>query len=132
MVQKSKGGRKHKSVKKGKVMKQQIPYHRKTNYKVNKREYVECNICYNMVTKRSDNQTICGNSIHTICASCKMKSNDNVCPMCRSHMLSQPRYQAFYLKVYSKGTSMGKKLTYQDELDVFYEDELNRPRHLTK
>ena len=54
MVQKSKGGHKCRSVKKGKVLKGQCNYHRKDNYKNKKKdEMTECNICYEQVVKTS-------------------------------------------------------------------------------
>lgn len=133
MVQKSKGGKKSRSVKKGRAMKDECQYHRKENYK--KRHIVkeECNICYESVPASVDNSVICGKVTHTVCSSCKSKIDDAQCPMCRSHKIVMGKDMLHALKVMSKGGRFGKDTTYQDRLDVLYMDKLwSRKRHLTK
>ena len=141
MVQKSKGGHKSQSVKKGKVLKGMRNYLRKDNYKKKKKdEMVECNICYESVTKSTDNSVLCGNVVHPICGNCKLNIEDKKCPMCRSHTIKTPTDVVHPLKIISKSARLGKKLTYQDSIDVIYSSETgeyinefcNRPRHLTK
>ena len=56
MVQKSKGGKKCRSVKSGKNKKLEMKHHRKFNYKKKKiKEKEECVICYEEVEKKNDN-----------------------------------------------------------------------------
>ena len=136
MVQKSKGGKKWRSVKSGKNKKLEMKHHRKFNYKKNKiKEKEECVICYEEVEKKNDNMIQCGKKLHILCGKCKFKMiNDlkNECPMCRSHKIPQPKESNEILPIFSKGTRFGKKYTYQDWIDVWDYSELNRPRHLTK
>ena len=134
MVQKSKGGKKSRSVKKGKVLKDNIQYNRKFNYKKKKDiKKEECCICYEKVIPVKDNMISCGkNTNHILCSQCKIKIGNNDCPMCRSHKLPIPINQTMELKVVSKKTRFSLKWSYQDELDVLYYKEYIRPRHLTK
>ena len=136
MVLKGKGGKKCRSVKSGKNSKSSLKYNKKTNYKKNKiYEKGECVICYEEVKKANDNTIQCGQSIHTLCMGCKWKLINDLngdCPMCRSHKVLQPKESCGLLQIYSKGTRFGKELTYQDFIDVFSEEELNRARFLTK
>jgi RNA polymerase subunit RPABC4/transcription elongation factor Spt4 len=62
-------------------------YNRKQNYKKTSIPIGECNICYSNVMKTKDNTVTCKNTTHIICAECKIKvrENNNICPMCRSH-----------------------------------------------
>jgi hypothetical protein len=138
MVQKSKGGRKSQSVKKDKVLKGERKYHRKDNYKKKKDVIIECKICYELVTKSTDNSVLCGNVVHPICGPCKLKMDDKKCPMCRSHTIKTPKEVVQPLRIISKGGRFGKELTFQDLLYLITydghitEDEESRPRHLTK
>ena len=134
MVQKAKGGKKTRSVKKGKVMKGRCNYHRKNNFK-NKQQIgmVECNICFEQVEHTTDNSVICGTVIHTVCGNCKLRIDDRKCPMCRSHECPSPKDVLVPLKIISKGGRFGQDRTYQDTLEVIDSVEFcSRPRHLTK
>lgn len=136
MVLKDKGGKKSRSVKSGKNSKGTIKYNKKTNYKKKKTcENGECVICYDEVKKANDNTIQCGKSTHILCMTCKWKIINDMngdCPMCRSHKVLQPKESTELLQIYSKGTRFGKELTYQELIDVFSDEELNRPRFLTK
>ena len=134
MVLKSKGGKKVVSVKSTKNKKLDIKYHRKDNYK--KKKVVrkeECVICYNNVDMIKDNTIQCGGVNHILCAACKLKMQDNpMCPMCRSHNIRIPKQSHELLVIFSKSTRFGKGFTKQDRVDVFREENMIRPRHLTK
>ena len=142
MVQKKKGCQKKNSVKKGKVLKGQCKYNRKDNYKQKKnKKMTECNICFEKVEKTTDNSVMCGNVVHSVCGNCKLNITDKKCPMCRSHTIQTPKDVTYPLKIISKSGRFGKKMTYQDTLEVIYSsnDHLEysvefctRPRHLTK
>ena len=134
MVLKSKGQKKCRSVKSGKVSKELIPYNRKTNYKkkCEDKKTSECVICYMEVSPTRNNTIQCGKSVHTMCSGCKLKISDDRCPMCRSHNVPFPMDTTEPLVIFSKGTRFGTDLTFQESFDVFSEDELSRPRHLTK
>ena len=134
MVLKSKGQKKCRSVKSGKVSRDNIPYKRKTNYKkkCEDKKKSECVICYVEVPPTRNNTIQCGKSVHTMCSSCKLKISDDRCPMCRSHNVPFPMDTTEPLRTFSKGTRFGMDLTFQERFDVFSEDELSRARHLTK
>lgn len=144
MVRKSNGCHKKKSVKKGKVLKGQCKYNRKDNYKMKKnKDMTECNICFEKVEKTVDNSVICGKVVHSVCGNCKLNIEDKKCPMCRSHTIQTPKDVSYPLKIISKSGRLGKKLTYQDEIEVIWADLdgnhleyarefCTRPRHLTK
>ena len=89
MVQKSKGGKKCRSVKSGKEKRNQRKYNRKLNYKKKKIKKEECVICYQNVEIKNDNMIQCGKKIHILCIGCKSKIKGD-CPMCRSHKVPQP------------------------------------------
>jgi len=122
MVQKSKGGKKCRSVKKGRTVKDECKYHRKENYRKHHIVKEECNICYESVPTSVDNSVICGKVTHCICSSCKSQMDDAQCPMCRSHKIVMGKDMLHALKVVSKGGRFGKNTTYQDRLDVRYMD----------
>ncbi len=142
MVQKTKGCQKKNSVKKGKVLKGQCKYNRKDNYKQKKnKKMTECNICFEQVEKTTDNSVMCGNVVHSVCGNCKLNITDKKCPMCRSHTIQTPKDVTHPLKIISKSGRFGKKITYQDRIEVIYSDDghieysdefCTRPRHLTK
>ncbi len=142
MVRKSNGCHKKKSVKKGKVLKGQCKYNRKDNYKMKKnKDMTECNICFEKVEKTVDNSVICGKVVHSVCGNCKLNIEDKKCPMCRSHKIQTPKDVTHPLKIISKSGRFGKKITYQDTIEVIYSDNerleyafefCTRPRHLTK
>jgi hypothetical protein len=130
MVQKSKGGKKSRSVKKGRIAKSQIKYNRKTNYrkrdppetKERKTRVVDCSICYEPTTDALENTTTCGKTKHAICLACKKRIKGNTCPMCRSHKMYLPRVipEPDYLAIYSKGSRLGTGDIASDEKVLFW------------
>ena len=99
MVQKSKGGKKSRSVISGKKKKNAMKHKRKCNYKKDKKKQkkVECCVCMEEIDNVADNTITCGKVNHTLCRDCKMKCED--CPMCRSHKIKPPISQAVNLPI---------------------------------
>ena len=98
MVQKSKGGKKSRSVISGKKKKNAMKHKRKDNYKKNKKQKkVECCVCMEEIDDVADNTITCGKVNHTLCRDCKMKCED--CPMCRSHKIKPPISQEVNLPI---------------------------------
>ena len=98
MVQKSKGGKKSRSVISGKKKKNAMKHKRKDNYKKNKKQKkLECCVCMEEIDDVADNTITCGKVNHTLCRDCKMKCED--CPMCRSHKIKPPISQAVNLPI---------------------------------
>ena len=130
MPQNARGCKKTRSVKKGRVSRSQIKYHRKTNYRKAKEseleqvpdELVECSICYEPTTQSKDNSVTCGKATHAICLACKKKIKDRTCPMCRSHKMYIPTVvpKPQYIAIYSKGSRLGTgEYTKHDEKALF-------------
>ena len=59
MVQKSRGGKKSRSVVSGRKRKNEMKHNRKDNYKKKKEKTIECCVCYEEVPDRSDNVVSC-------------------------------------------------------------------------
>jgi len=97
MVQKSKGGKKCRSVIAGKKAKDKMKHHRKKNYKKKVVKKVECCVCMEEIPDTSDNTITCGKVNHALCGTCKMKCED--CPMCRSHKVQKPISQNVNLRI---------------------------------
>ena len=97
MVQKSKGGKKCRSVKAGKKVKLAMKHNRKKNYKKKVVKKVECCVCMEEIPNTSDNTITCGKVHHALCGDCKMKCED--CPMCRSHKVHKPISQSLAMRV---------------------------------
>lgn len=97
MVQKSRGGKKGISALSKKKMKNEMKYHRKTNYKKKMVKKIECCICMEEIPDTSDNTITCGKVHHALCGDCKMKCDD--CPMCRSHKVQKPKSQDVNLRI---------------------------------
>ena len=95
MVQKSRGGKKNRSVVAGRKAKSGMKHKKKENYKKTKEKTIECCVCYEEVLDRSDNVIMCGSAKHALCGSCKMKmlETGSECPMCRSHSIPEPKSQ---------------------------------------
>jgi len=108
MVQKSKGGKKCRSVIAGKKAKNEMKYHRKKNYKKKVVKKVECSVCMEEVVDTSDNTITCGKVNHSLCMDCKMKCED--CPMCRSHKVQKPISQDVNLRVVQAIKKKDKKI----------------------
>jgi len=100
MVQKSKGGKKCRSVQAGKKAKLEMKYHRKKNYKKKVLKKVECSVCMEEVVDTRDNTITCGKVNHALCRDCKMKCED--CPMCRSHKVQKPISQINSMRVFHR------------------------------
>ena len=100
MVQKSKGGKKSRSVVAGKKKKNEMKHNRKTNYKKKVVKKVECCVCMEEIPDTSDNTITCGKVHHALCGECKMKCD--TCPMCRSHEVQKPKSQNVNLRVVQK------------------------------
>jgi len=128
----AKGGKKSRSVKKGRVAKSQIKYNRKTNYrKASKKPglvppgIVECAICYEPTSQSKDNSVTCGKTTHAVCLACKKQIEDRMCPMCRSHKMYLPPVvgpsrEPQFLAIYSKGSRLGtSEYTKHDEKALF-------------
>ena len=101
MVQKSKGGKKCRSVIAGKKAKNEMKHNRKTNYKKKIVKKVECCVCMEEIPDTSDNTITCGKVNHALCGDCKMKCED--CPMCRSHKVQKPKNQSIPMRVFHRG-----------------------------
>lgn len=100
MVQKSKGGKKSKSVIAVKRQKASMKTHRKTNFKKKKKEkQIECSVCYEMIPDNSDNVISCGKKVHPLCGSCKIKIGTDSCPMCRSHKIPPLKSQVHQIRI---------------------------------
>ena len=99
MVQKSKGGKKSRSVLSGKRKKTQNKNYSKDNYKKKPIIKVECSVCYEMILDNSDNVVTCGKINHPLCEECKLKIGNDDCPMCRSHKVPLPRSQLTHLRI---------------------------------
>lgn len=101
MVQKSRGGKKSRSVVSGRKRKNEMKHQKKDNYKKKKEKKIECCVCYEEVPDRSDNALMCGKTKHTLCGTCKMKmlENGSECPMCRSHPISEPKSQEVKMRI---------------------------------
>jgi len=97
MVQKSKGGKKCRSVKAGKKAKGKMKHNRKTNFKKKVVKKVECCVCMEEIPNTSDNTITCGKVNHHLCGECKMKCD--TCPMCRSHNVKKPISQSMGIRV---------------------------------
>jgi hypothetical protein len=97
MVQKSKGGKKSRSVLAGKKNKMEMKYHRKDNYKKKKTKRIECCVCMEEIDDIRDNVVTCGKVNHPLCGTCKLKCKD--CPMCRSHSVKPPVDQSVRMKI---------------------------------
>jgi len=124
MVQKSKGGKKCRSVVAGKKAKGEMKHNRKTNYKKKVVKKVECCVCMEEVPNTSDNTITCGKVNHHLCSECKIKCD--TCPMCRSHKIKNPISQDMGIRVvhrkYTKVLSREKILVTGfviDDLDSF-------------
>ena len=100
MVQKSKGGKKSRSVVAGKKKKNEMKHNRKTNYKKKVVKKVECCVYMEEIPDTSDNTITCGKVNHTLCGECKMKCD--TCPMCRSHNIQKPKSQNVSMRVVQK------------------------------
>ena len=100
MVQKSKGGKKSRSVVAGKKKKNEMKHNRKTNYKKKVVKKVECCVCMEEIPDTSDNTITCGKVNHALCGECKMKCD--ACPMCRSHKVQKPKSQNVNMRVVQK------------------------------
>jgi len=101
MVQKSKGGKKCRSVVSGKKKKNEMKHNRKTNYKKKVVKKVECCVCMEEILDTSDNTITCGRVHHALCGECKMKCD--TCPMCRSHGVQKPKSQNVSMRVVHRG-----------------------------
>ena len=101
MVQKSKGGKKSRSVVSGKRKKNDMKHHRKTKIKTREETKIECCVCYEEVFDRTDNTIMCGQTKHPLCGDCKIKVNEmgGDCPMCRSHPIPEPKSQEVELRL---------------------------------
>ena len=108
MVQKSKGGKKSRSVVAGKKKKNEIKHNRKTNYKKKVVKKVECCVCMEEIPNTSDNTITCGKVNHHLCGECKMKCD--TCPMCRSHNVQKPKSQVVNLRVVQKNQTQDQKI----------------------
>lgn len=97
MVQKSKGGKKCRSVKAGKKAKGEMKHNKKENYKKKVVKKIECCVCMEEILDTSDNTITCGKIHHALCSECKMKCED--CPMCRSHKVHKPISQSLEMRV---------------------------------
>ena len=104
MVQKSKGGKKCRSVIAGKKSKNEMKHYRKDNYKKKNVKKVECCVCMEEIPDTSDNTITCGKVNHALCGDCKMKCED--CPMCRSHKVQKPISQNVNLRVFHRGSKV--------------------------
>ena len=100
MVQKSKGGKKCRSVQAGKKAKLEMKHYRKTNYKKKVVKKIECSVCMEEVFDTRDNTITCGKVNHALCRDCKMKCED--CPMCRSHRVQKPISQINCMRVFHR------------------------------
>ena len=111
MVQKSKGGKKSRSVISGKRGKNVMKHRRKENYTKKEENKMECCVCYEEVLDRSDNTIMCGKTKHTLCGDCKvkMKETSGDCPMCRSHSIPLPKSQGVELRLMKSKISEEKK-----------------------
>lgn len=107
MVQKSKGGKKSRSVISSKKKKNEMKYKRKTNYKKKQNKQIECCVCYEQIKEYSDNVVTCGKISHGLCADCKLKCKE--CPMCRSHSVRPPINQEVNLTIFNKVKDKHKK-----------------------
>ncbi len=97
MVQKSKGGKKCRSVKAGKKSRNEMKHNRKTNFKKKVVKKVECCVCMEDIPDTSDNTITCGKVNHHLCGECKMKCD--TCPMCRSHNVQKPISQSMGIRI---------------------------------
>jgi hypothetical protein len=97
MVQKSKGGKKSRSVLAGKKNKMDMKHHRKDNYKKKNKKRIECCVCIEEIDDIRDNVVTCGKVNHPLCGTCKLKCKD--CPMCRSHSVKPPVDQSVRMKI---------------------------------
>ena len=104
MVQKSKGGKKCRSVQAGKKAKNKMKHNRKTNYKKGVVKKVECCVCMEEIPDTSDNTITCGKVNHALCGECKMKCED--CPMCRSHKVHKPKSQDVNMRIFHRGSKL--------------------------
>ena len=111
MVQKSRGGKKSRSVVSGRKRKIEMKYRKKYNYKKKKEKTIECCVCYEEVPDKSDNALMCGKTKHTLCGACKMKmlENGSECPMCRSHPISEPKSQEVKMRIKKQGVKEEKE-----------------------
>lgn len=100
MVQKSKGGKKCRSVQAGKKAKNEMKHNRKTNYKKKVVKKVECCVCMEEIPDTCDNTITCGKVNHALCGECKLKCED--CPMCRSHKVQKPISQSMGMRVFHR------------------------------
>ena len=107
MVQKSKGGKKNRSVQAGKKAKNEMKHNRKKNYKKKVVKKIECSVCMEEVVDTRDNTITCGKVNHALCRDCKMKCED--CPMCRSHKVQKPISQTVELRVLQKNQNSLKR-----------------------
>jgi len=134
MVQKSKGGKKCRSVVAGKKSKVEMKHNRKTNYKKKVAKKVECCVCMEEIPDTSDNTITCGKVNHHLCGECKMKCD--TCPMCRSHKIKNPISQNVNLRVVQKNQTgeikrekilvKGMKINQYDIGEGIYEKISNR------
>jgi len=108
MVQKSKGGKKYRSVVAGKKKKNKMKHDRKTNYKKKVMKKIECCVCMEEIPNISDNTITCGKVHHALCGECKMKCED--CPMCRSHKVQKPKSQNVSIRVVQKNQTQDQKI----------------------
>ena len=108
MVQKSKGGKKCRSVVAGKKKKNAMKNKRKSNYKKKKIIKKTCVVCMEEVEDKKDHTITCGKVDHTLCGECKLKCVD--CPMCRSHKVQQPISQDVKLRILEKNQISEKKM----------------------
>tara|TARA_B100001287_G_C22482127_1_gene434851 strand:+ start:43 stop:720 length:678 start_codon:yes stop_codon:yes gene_type:complete len=111
MVQKSRGGKKSRSVVSGRKRKNEMKHNRKDNYKKKKEKTIECCVCYEEVPDRSDNVVMCGKTKHPLCGACKMKmlGTGSECPMCRSHPIPEPKSQEVKMRIKKQGVNEEKE-----------------------
>jgi len=111
MPQKSKGGNKSRSVVSGKRKRTDMKHHKKDNYKKKKEKKIECSVCYDEVSDRSDNVIMCGKTKHPLCGPCKMKmlGTGSECPMCRSHPIPEPKNQEVEIRIKKQKTNEEKE-----------------------
>jgi len=111
MPQKSKGGNKSRSVVSGKRKRNDMKHHKKDNYKKKKEKKIECSVCYDEVSDRSDNVIMCGKTKHPLCGPCKMKmlGTGSECPMCRSHPIPEPKNQEVNMRIKKQKTNEEKE-----------------------
>ena len=125
MVQKSRGGRKCRSVVSGKKRRSEMKHLRKENYKKKVEKKIECCVCYEEVPDRSDNVIMCGKSKHVLCSSCKLKmlGTGSECPMCRSHPIPEPKSRDVNIRIFKKNENEEKnkkKIMIEGVLSVRY------------